>query len=303
MDVISVQNATGYDIDYLVVDGNMNNPAPNQRITFEEGEERNLSWSANAGLIQKLSANTDLSFTLARSFRAASLEERFKFIDLGNYVRLGDPGLLPESAWSSDLGLRVWKSKFNFQADVFVNSISNMIVETPGEFIYTLNTGPNEGTTDTIPALINANVSKALLYGFDFGMQYNVWSNLVVYASGAYVRGLDMEEDANLPLIPPLNGRLGMRYTFPGIASAEFTAIAASKQDAVADGEMETDGYARFDLALSSAPLPLGPTQLRIYAGIENLTDKAYTNHLATNRGSISIEPGRNFYLRLSLSF
>jgi outer membrane receptor protein involved in Fe transport len=303
MDLIRVRNATGYDIDYLEVNGTMNNPAANQRITFEEGEEHNVSWSANAGLIQKLGVDTDLSFTLSRSFRAASLEERFKYIDLGNYVRLGDPELQPESAWSADLGLRVWKPKFNFQADAFVNSISNMIVETPGEFIYTLNTGPMEGTTDTIPALINANVSRALLYGFDFGMQYNIWSNLVVFASGAYVRGLDTEAGVDLPLIPPLNGRLGMRYTFPGIASAEFTAIAFSKQDKIAEGETETGGYACFDLALSSAAIRIGPTHLKIYAGIENLTDRAYTNHLATNRGSISIEPGRNYYMRLSLSF
>jgi hemoglobin/transferrin/lactoferrin receptor protein len=303
MDLIRVQNATGYDIDYLVVNGVMNDPPPNQRITFEEGVEHNISWSANAGLVQKLSVDTDLSFTLSRSFRAASLEERFKYIDLGNFVRLGDPGLQPESAYSADLGLRIWKKKFNLQADVFVNSISNMIVETPGEFIYTLNTGPLEGSTDTIPALINANVSKALLYGFDFGMQYNVWSRLVVYASGAYVRGLDTEEDVNLPRIPPLSGRLGMRYSFPRIASAEFTVLAASKQDKIAEGEIETAGYARFDLAISSAAIRLGPTQLNIYAGIENLTDRSYTNHLSTNRGSISIEPGRNYYLRLRLSF
>lgn len=303
MDLIKVQNAEGYDLDYLVVNGAMMDPPANQRITFEEGEEHNVSWSANAGLIQKLAVDTDLSFTLSRSFRAASLEERFKYIDLGNYVRLGDPELEPESAYSADLGLRIWKTKFNFQADVFVNSISNMIVETPGEFIYTVNSGPLEGTIDTIPALINANVSKALLYGVDFGMQYNVWSGLILSASGAYVRGLDTEGDTNLPRIPPLSGRLGVRYAFPQIASAEFTAIAASKQDKIADGETETDGYVRFDLAMSSAPLRIGPASLRIYAGIENLTDKAYTNHLSTNRGSISIEPGRNFYLRLRLSF
>ena len=236
MDLIRVQNATGYDIDYLVVNGVKSDPPPNQRITFEEGMEHNISWSANAGLVQKLSASTDLSFTLSRSFRAASLEERFKYIDLGNFVRLGDPGLQPESAYSADLGLRIWKTKFNLQADAFVNSISNMIVETPGEFIYSINTGPLEGSTDTIPALINANVSKALLYGFDFGMQYNIWSTLVVYASGAYVRGLDTEADANLPRIPPLSGRLGMRYSFPRIVSAELTLLAASKQDKIADG-------------------------------------------------------------------
>ncbi|MDA3822769.1 MAG: TonB-dependent receptor, partial [Bacteroidales bacterium] len=149
MDVIGVKNSRGYDIDYLTVDGVRNDTPPNQRITFEEGSENALSWSANTGLLTKLSKDTDLSLSIARSFRAASLEERFKYIDLGNYVRLGDPDLAPESAYSADLGLRIWKPKFNFQINTFVNRISNMIIETPGEFIYTLNTGELQGTSDT----------------------------------------------------------------------------------------------------------------------------------------------------------
>jgi outer membrane receptor protein involved in Fe transport len=178
-----------------------------------------------------------------------------------------------------------------------------MIVETPGEFIFTNNLGISEVTTDTLPALINANVSKALLYGVDFGLQYNIYQGLVLSASGAYVRGKDTEADANLPQIPPPIGRLGMRYTYPGIGSAEVTVIGAAGQDKIAGGEKETGGYARYDLAVNSANISLGKSQLQIFAGIDNITDRSYTNHLATNRGGISIEPGRNIYLRLSLSF
>ncbi len=36
-------------------------------------------------------------------------------------------------------------------------------------------------------------------------------------------------ESSNLPLIPPLSGRLGMRYTFPGIASAESSDSATGR--------------------------------------------------------------------------
>lgn len=302
-DLIQVKNDEGFDIDYLIVNGVRNDTPPNQRVTFEKGNGNSISWSANSGMIYKLSKDLDLSFNLARSFRSPSLEERFKYIDLGNYVRLGDPNLSPESAYSTDLGLRIWKPKFIFQIDAFVNRISNMIVETPGEFVYTLNTGELQGTTDTIPALINANVSKALLYGFDFGFQYNIYSDLVLFASGSYVRGKDIEAAANLPLIPPLNGRLGIRYTYPGIGSAEVIVIAAARQDKLAEGEKETGGYSRYDLALNSANISLGRSKLQIFAGIDNLTDRSYTNHLATNRGGISIEPGRNIYLRLNFSF
>ncbi len=302
-DGIMVKNKKGFDVDYLIINGVRNDTPPNQRITFEEGKTGSISWSANAGILYRIINNADLSVSVARAFRAPSLEERFKYIDLGNYVRLGDPELLPERGFSSDLGIRVWKPEFNFQADVFMNHISNMIVETPGQFIYTINTGPAEGTTDTLPALVNANVSKALLYGFDFGLQYNFHSNFVLFASGAYVRGKDIEADANLPQIPPLNGRLGLRYTFDGIGSAELVATGAARQDKIAEGEKETGGYIRYDISFNSENIRLWKIRFRVFAGIDNLTDRSYTNHLATNRGSISVEPGRNFYLRISFTF
>ena len=38
---------------------------------------------------------------------------------------------------------------------------------------------------------------------------------------------------------------------------------------------------------------------LQIFAGVENIFDKNYRDHLSTTRGSITIEPGRNFFIKL----
>lgn len=303
MDGIRVRNEHGLDIDYLIINGVRNDTPPNQRITFEESDKSSISWSANAGLLYNIFRETDLSLSVARSFRAPSLEERFKYIDLGNYVLLGNTDLKPENGYSANLGLRIWKKNFNFQADVFANRILNMIVEAPGEFIYTINTGASEGLTDTLPALVNTNVSKAFLYGFDFGFQYNFYSDFVVFGTGSYVRGKDTRADMNLPQIPPLSGRLGLRYTHNRIGAAEITLIGAAAQNKIAAGETETGGYARLDLGLSSTSISLGSVRLQIFAGIDNITDRSYTSHLSTNRGSISVEPGRNVYLRMNLAF
>jgi hemoglobin/transferrin/lactoferrin receptor protein len=303
VDAIRVKNDEGYDVDYIITNGVRNDTPPNQRITFEKGTQNSKSWSANAGILYRLFKNTDISLNVARSFRAPSLEERFKYIDLGNYVRLGDPALKAENGYSADLGLRIWRNNLNFQVDGFVNRINNLVVETPGEFIYTINTGLSEGTTDTIPALVNANVSKALLYGFDIGFEYNVLSRVVLFGSGAYVRGRDTESDNDLPQIPPFNGRLGIRYIYPSVGSAELTFVGAADQKKIAEGEKTTAGYGRYDLALKSEKIFFGSAMLQLFAGIDNITDRSYTNHLATNRGSISVEPGRNAYVRLSISF
>jgi hemoglobin/transferrin/lactoferrin receptor protein len=301
LDGVWIKNDEGYDVDYTIIN-NVENYSPARRVTFVSGSENSVSWSANAGLLYKLFNNTDLSFNLARSFRAPSLEERFKYIDLGNYVRLGDPSLEPERGLSVDMGVRKWNQDFSFQTDVFVNYMTNMIVEVPGEFIYTSITG-TVNTTDTLPAFINSNVSRALLYGIDCKFEYNFDRNFVLYGSGSFVRGKDTEANENLPLIPPMNGRLGIRYVYNKIGTAEFSVAGATKQTKIADGEKETKGYTRLDMAINSDKIKIGKTGLQLIAGIDNITNKSYTNHLSTNRGSISVEPGRNFYVRFNLSF
>lgn len=299
-DRIKITNEQGYDLDYLIINGNRNDSPPTQRLTFEKGSEQSYSWSANAGVLYRLGKNTDASLNLARSFRAPSLEERFKYIDLGNLVLLGDPELKPESGYSADLGIRVWDPGFTLQSGVFIHSITNMIAEVPGDFIFTLTSGTQP---DTLPALVNTNLSKALLYGLDFSLDYNVINHLVLSASGAYVRGKNTGSGDNLPRIPPLNGRLGLRYTLPRMGSAEISVTGASKQDKIAEGETATAGYYCLDLAIHSKKFKFGNAVLQLFTGIDNLTDNSYTNHLSTNRGSVSIEPGRNFFTRLSLAF
>jgi hemoglobin/transferrin/lactoferrin receptor protein len=312
MDGVQITNQKGYDVDYMIVNGVRNDAPSTRRVTFNSGREQSLSWSANTGLLYKLNSTTDLALNVARSFRAPSLEERFKYIDLGSYVRLGNPALMPERGYSADMGVRVWKKDLTLQAGIFINSITDMIAETPGEFIYTLASGSEP---QTLPAFINSNISKALLYGFDFQMDYNLYRNWVVMFTGGYVRGKDVGEDSstgtgvggvagssgNLPMIPPLKGGLGVRYSSYKLGSAELLLTGAAKQNKIAAGERETAGYLRLDLSFNTRKIDLGPTRIQLFAGIDNITNTRYTNHLSTNRGDINTEPGRNIYLRLKL--
>lgn len=299
IDGIRIANQKAFDYDYLIVNDVLNDTPPNQRITFEESEEYKLSWSTNVGFLYQLIQDLDLSLNAGRSFRAPSLEESFKYIDLGSKVQLGDPNLDPEKGYSLDIGMRVWKPRFQFKVNGFINWLTDMIVEESGEFIYSYTTG----VIDTIPALINTNVNKASLYGLDFSFQYNFYSNFVLHGSGSYVRGKDTENNVDLPLITPANGRLGLRYNLPKYFGFDLIAIGFADQNKVAEGESETKGFARFDMRLNSSVINLDFLKLQFFGGIENIGDRAYTNHLATNRGSISIEPGRNIYVKMKVLF
>jgi hemoglobin/transferrin/lactoferrin receptor protein len=299
IDGIRIANEQAFDYDYLVMNGTRNDSPPNQRITFEENEEYKLSWSANLGILYALTDDLDFSLNAGRSFRAPSLEESYKYIDLGSMVRLGDPNLDSEKGYSLDIGMRVWRPKFQFKVNGFVNWLSDMIVEEPGEFIYSYTTG----TVDTIPALINANVDEARLYGVDLSFQYNFYKSFIIHGAGSYVRGENLKNNSNLPLISPANGRIGIRYQLPKYLGFDLIAIGFADQDKVADGETETKGFARFDLRVNSSVIKIDFAKVQFFGGIENIGDRAYTNHLATNRGSISIEPGRNFYIKMKVLF
>jgi outer membrane receptor protein involved in Fe transport len=302
-DLIRVANEQGLDPLGITVNGVVKDPVPNQRITFDADTTLAVSWSANISGLYHLRNNVDLTANIGRSFRSPSLEERFKYIDLGSKVRLGDPDLKPEKGWFADLGLRVWKDRFQLQANGYVNYIHDMIVEIPGTFEYTLNTGDNAGVSMTLPALINANVDQGLLTGFDASVNYQPFRNFVIHGKAAYVRGFNLKQDTDLPLIPPFSTAAGIRYQVPGIFNLQWTTTWVAAQHKLAEGEVESDSYFLTDVAIYSAPKEIGITSFQLFTGIDNLFNESYRNHLATNRGLIISEPGRNIFIKLVMRF
>ncbi|HBB90758.1 MAG TPA: hypothetical protein DC042_03340 [Bacteroidales bacterium] len=303
VDLIRVANDQALDPVGIMIDGVVKDPVPNQRITFNADTVRAFSWSANASAMYHLFKNLDLTANAGRSFRSPSLEERFKYIDLGSKVRLGDPNLSPEKGLFGDLGLRIWTDRFQLQANGFVNFMTDMIVETPGVFIYELSTGPQSGLTDTLPALVNANVDRALLTGFDASVNYQAFRNLVLFSKASFVRGMNLNQETALPMIPPMVVAGGFRYQVPGILTVEWTSSWVAAQKMIAPGEKESDGYFLSDVALYSARKEIGITSFQLFAGVDNLFNASYRNHLATNRGMVVAEPGRNVFVKMVMRF
>lgn len=303
LDRIRVTNDLGLDPFSISVNGVLKDPVPGQRIVFEPDTIGAWSWSANAGALYHLMKNLDLTANIGRSFRSPSLEERFKYIDLGSKVRLGDPNLKPEKGLFGDIGLRIWKDRLQVQANGFINYLNDMIVETPDIFVFSLNTGTGDGLTDTLPAFKNANVDRALLTGFDASIHLQLFRNVVLYAKSAYVRGINTGLKEDLPLIPPFTAGAGFRYLVPGVFTVEWTTNWVAAQKKIAYGESATDHYFLSDFSLYSASKEIGITSFQLFAGVDNVFDKSYRNHLATNRGMILAEPGRNVFLKLVIRF
>ena len=301
LDLINIRNEKAIDPVYIIVNEIRNNNPPDQRISFDAGNVNNTSWSADISFLYHALPGFDLTLNTSRAFRSPSLEERFKYIDLGTTVKIGDPDLKPEDGYFIDFGSRIWKDRFQLSGNLFINSMRNLIIEIPGFAYYNYTNQP--GRTDTVNALINSNVDQAILYGFDLISNYNFFDGFTLTGSASFVRGRDTRNETDLPLIPPLSGRLGIRYKIPKLFGTEFYMNLVADQDKIGSGEKESTGYASYDLNIYSAPIKLDFAELKIFGGIENITDRAYINHLGTNRGIVKYEPGRNFYVRMRVEF
>jgi outer membrane receptor protein involved in Fe transport len=152
-------------------------------------------------------------------------------------------------------------------------------------------------------ALIKTNIGEARIYGFDFSADYNFWRDYIFYTTASYVKGDDLTKDGNLPEIPPFNGRVGFKLSFLEYLQADVSSTIFAEQNEVVEGEMTTPGYAVFHLLLNTVSIKFSSISFRIYSGVENIFNKGYRNHLSTTRGSITIEPGRNIFLKLAVEF
>lgn len=275
---------------YTITNGVLNTTPPNQKVIWDSTDTNNSSYSANIGFIYSLLPSIDLTLGLGASFRSPSLEERFQYIDQGSVVRVGNPELKPEKGQSVDFGVRHYSDNLKIISSFFYSYFNDLVAEVPGTF-------------EERNALIKTNIGEARIYGFDFSTDYNFWRDYIFYATASYVKGDDITADGNLPEIPPLNGRVGLKLSFLEYLQADVSSTIFAEQNNVAEGEITTPGYAVFNLLLNTAPIKFSSISFRIYSGVENIFDKGYRNHLSTTRGSITIEPGRNIFVKLAVEF
>jgi hemoglobin/transferrin/lactoferrin receptor protein len=289
IDRINVSNSEISNPVYVISNGVRNDSPPNRVLYWASYNAHDISWSGNVGCIYSINEQTDITFNFARSFRSPSLEERYQYIDLGNLVKLGDPGLKPEKGYFVDMGLRIWDNFFLIKWNVYLNLLNDLVTQVPG-------------TYEKRPALIETNIGKARLYGSDISLQYNYNSWSSVYFNASYTIGRDILNDLYLPQIPPLNGIIGLRLTRFDY-QLDISANIFAAQNKVAPGEITTPGYAYFNSFIQSPSFKINFADCRIIGGIQNFTNKSYRNHLSTSRGFIREEPGRNFYLKLIIGW
>jgi iron complex outermembrane receptor protein len=256
------------------------------------------------------SPREELSFELAagRKTRSPYYIERYQWIPLevtagladgNNYV--GNVGLDPEVSHEVTGGF-TWNGWRLYVAPRgFYRRVDDYIQGTPS-------TDPDVilvSTANGDPTPLEFTNVDAELYGADADAGIDLPGPLQIDGTLSYVRGKRRDGGDNLYRIAPLRGRATLSWQ----AQSWFAAVEgifADEQDEVSEenGETETGGWAIMNLYAGWQP----GGGLRLMAGIDNVTDERYRDHLAGfNRVSNSgvalgkrlPGPSRNFYGRI----
>jgi hemoglobin/transferrin/lactoferrin receptor protein len=293
LDYIRTENDSAFNpvFKYIVKKG-ITTDVLGRTLLYESNVVPEIGYAAHVDIVYNVARYQSLALSIANSYRAASIDERFKYIDLGTITHVGNPNLKPERGSFANLNYTFSSSKIRVKTDVFANYLFDLITEEPGTYL---------GRA----ALINTNISKALFLGAELEANWNINNSFSLLANASYTRARDVDADKALPQIPPLSGFASLDYHSGKMIEASFSTLWAAKQAEIASGETPTDGHIIFNLDVHSTPIQLNNTFLQLFAGADNLLNTAYYDHLTSVRGSgvKYYEPGRNVFVKAKLNF
>jgi iron complex outermembrane receptor protein len=246
--------------------------------------------SGSVGLLLRPTDQTTVAVSVARASRNPALEELyFNGPHPGNFAfEIGNPDLGSEHALGVDLSFRWRHHRASGEVTYFRNAIDEYIFRNPtGEIV------------EDFP-VVEFVAADSVLEGVEAHLDGSITSTLSGEVGFDYVRGTLSDLDQPLPRIPPMRGRVGLRYQKNAFqAGGELVLVA--EQDRVFGAETPTEGYQLVKL-YSSWSFPTGAALSTITARLDNATDELYRNHLSFIKDFVP-EMGRNFKLIYSLRF
>jgi iron complex outermembrane receptor protein len=210
-----------------------------------------------------------------------------------------------EKTTQLDTGVSLHRGPVTASVSAFANHVDDYI-------LVEANVPKTMGLT-TRSAVVTRNVDTRA-WGGEAALGWRFAPRWIADASVAYVAGRNTTDDRPLAQQPPLEGRLSLTYATPrwtvgGLARC----VAAQHRYAVNQGTIvgqdlgPTAGFAVYSL---NAGWRLTAHAV-VTAGVDNLFDRTYAEHLSRNGGAVTgypvttrvNEPGRTLWVKLATTF
>lgn len=250
------------------------------------------AFSGSLGVLRRLPGDLTVGASLARAFRAPDVSELYsEGPHLASYsFEVGNPELDTEVGTGIDLFVRLDRGSVRAEIAAFHNDVAG--------YLYPRETG--EISPRTQLPIYQYTGADARLVGLEGGLDLALTNRVALESTVSWVRGTLSDDDEPLPFIPPLNGRLGLRYDTPSWFVGTEARMAA-EQDRLGEFETPTDGYLVLGLSAGIRTTLAGHLH-SVTLRLDNLTDEVYRNHLSRTK-DIMPEAGRGVSLVYRLVF
>lgn len=212
----------------------------------------------------------------------------------------------PETTHQLDFGALCRDQNVEVSASFFAARIDDFILVQSG-------VAKPAGMMGTRSAVVSRNIDASTVGG-ELSLNWKVTRTWRVDSSVSYVRGENDSDGLPLAQMPPLEGRLGVSYhAETWSVGGLLRAVAAQSRFALNQGNIvgqdlgPSPGFAVASLHASARVSRFG----RLSAGVDNLFDKAYAEHISRAGGAVAgfvqstrvAEPGRTFWIKLDTAF
>jgi len=292
---LKVQAGTRYDTKTISTDAV---GLPADQATFRPELSKNYdSFSGSIGATYNLNEKLLFRANFASAFRTPNLAELTSNGQHETRYEIGNPDLVPENSYESDVSIHYHSANFTFEVASFYNQINNYIFISP--------TG--DLTVSGIP-IYQYKQANSTIKGGEAGLHIHPKPLEWLHFETTFASVIGKQEDGDfLPFIPAHKLRFELRAEkeklfFVSNAFASVNTNTAFDQNNAAPDETTTKGYTLTDLSVGGN-LKMNKHSVSLSIGVNNLFDIKYMDHLSTLKEVSLYNPGRNIFLSLKVPF
>jgi hemoglobin/transferrin/lactoferrin receptor protein len=270
-----------------------------QNLPIENISINNGALTGSLSLIYNPDNSWQYNLILATGFRNPNIDDYGKVRAKGDFITVPNQDLGSEYSYNAEISTRkTVPGYFTFSGSFFFTYLTNAIVRTE----HTLNGADSllyDG--DYYKIITNSNASLATINGVSLNVKSELEGNLSFLGSLNFLKGKDITNDCPLGHIPPIYGRVSMKYVIRKFTGGGSFVYSGRKywQDLSPFGEDNEDealngeGYPRwYTINLRSKYILSDHIELQL--AINNLLDRFYKTF-----ASGVASPGRNFIFTL----
>ncbi|MBN2173952.1 MAG: TonB-dependent receptor [Bacteroidales bacterium] len=274
--------------------------------TYGEAEDINYhlaisrdygSFSGSAGATYSFFEKWLLRANFAAAYRTPNLAELTSHGKHETRFEEGNPDLVPQNAYESDLSTHFHSDNITFDVAGYYNIINHYI------FI-----SPTDEYTEDGDRIYRYQQSNALLYGGEAGIHVHPQPVEWLHIEGTYSKVVGEQSGGDyLPFVPADKLNFEFRAEQENLSFLKkpffrFDWLLALDQEKPAPDEERTGGYALFDVGIGFH-LKAANQLLAFGFSVNNIFDRKYFDHLSTLKEVNYFEPGRNFTFNLRVPF